>query len=119
MPPSREEIQTEGELSPNYIPPGVQNVQEQLPEIRYYNEVTEADYRGNNQDQIIRADLPLYNPPKPGEKIAQAPKIQTKTEAPKKSIQKAEPKKPSATIPAARIIKQSDKKEKEETAPVK
>lgn len=117
VPPSREEIQTEGEMSPIYTPPepqGIVTENRQQIEVPMYNNiqivnnevVDEAD-----RDRIIRADLPLYNPPEPGQRrIAQAPKV----EQPKQSVQPAKkqaaPTKQQVTIPTSRVVKQSDKK---------
>ncbi|MBR0074719.1 MAG: tetratricopeptide repeat protein [Synergistaceae bacterium] len=108
VPPSRNEVQTAGELSPYYVPPSPERVVAE--NVVYEPEELE-------RDKVIRADVPLYNPPEPGQKIvAQAPKVQTETKTQvrakesKKTIQ-AEPKRQNVAV---RVIKQSDRKKNQE-----
>lgn len=124
VPPSSEEVQTEGEMSPQYLPPAPQSIiAEESPTGRQvleipvrYPEGYTTEYEQpepENRDRIIRADLPLYTPPKPGEK---APAVPKQTQAVKKQtapaknsdakIQEA-PAKRRASVPESRIVRQS------------
>ncbi len=117
VPPRPEELQTEGEESPLYVPPDAQGII--ADESQIYRETTSVPmYRPENdqiitdRDRILRADKPLYNPPQPGQKIAQRPSPQP--EQPKKSVQPQKkqsntPQK-SATVPASRVVRQPQRK---------
>lgn len=119
VPPSPEEVQTEGEMSPVYVPPDPQSIIAQnsdtyrqvlnIPTYRYpEGTVTEQP---QNQENIIRADKPLYTPPEPGQQVkpAPAPKAQAqpkKAPAPQSQRQTAQPK--QQAVPR-KVVRQSKK----------
>ena len=139
VPPSPEEVQTEGEMSPQYIPPEPQSIIAQesptarqvleipvrYPEVSYpegyTTEYEQSDPESENRDHIIRADKPLYTPPNPGEKAPAVPKqTQTLKQAKKQTapaknagtqIQEA-PSRRRASVPENRVVRQNQKPKK-------
>ncbi len=131
VPPSPEEIQTEGEMTPQYIPPEPQSIIAQDPQTGrqilevpmrypegYYTATEEYEQPESVQpDRIIRADLPLYTPPNPGEKAPVVPKqtqVAQKQSTPVKNAKNADTKiqetstaKRTSSVPASRVIRQS------------
>ena len=128
VPPSPEEVQTEGEMSPQYLPPEPQSIiaqesptTQQVLEIpmRYTEGETYEQTEPQDRDRIIRADKPLYTPPNPGEK---APAVPRQTQTVKKQspaqpknadakVQEA-PSRRRASVPESRIVRQTQKPQK-------
>lgn len=109
VPPSPDDPYMREGTNPVYVPPQgpLDAEHRETVEIditrRETNETNNANY---DRDRIIRADLPLYTPPAPGQKVvpapapAPAPKV---TEQPKKSSGNAQPKQPQ--VPR-RVVRQ-------------
>lgn len=117
VPPSPEETQTEGEMSPVYVPPQPAGVVAQNPQNqpqRQTVQVPMSQPRNNQGGTIIQRDIqavnPVYNPPEPpeSEKVKEAPKPQPEPE--KKQVMTT-PKRQSTTVPKNRIVKQDTKKQ--------
>lgn len=124
VPPSPEELTELDGQSPVYLPPDAEGViadERRTAEISSY-ENNIALQRPVN-DQIIadrekimrvqkRADKPLYNPPEPGQRVAQRP-AQTQTEQSRKTVSiptKATQNRKNASVPETRVVRQSQKK---------
>ena len=119
VPPSPEELtETDGQ-SPVYLPPDAESViadGRQTLEIPAYTPDSQIQRPDNDQiitdrDRIMRVDKPLYNPPAPGQKVAQRPAPQP--EQPRKAVSiptKSAQGKKSATVPESRVVRQSQKK---------
>ena len=130
VPPSPEEVQTEGEMTPQYLPPEPQSIIAKDPEtgrqvmeipVRYPEGYT-TEYEQPEpvqRDTIIRADKPLYTPPAPGEKAPVVPKqtqtVKKQSTAPAKNadtkIQEA-PARRRASVPENRIVRPGQKPKK-------
>ena len=114
VPPRPEEVQTEGEMSPVYLPPEPASIVAQerptleVPMSQYEGDYTTYTRRPLNYDDTVRADKPLYNPPKPGEKAPVVPKqsVQAK-KAPAKTQETSSQRK--AAVPDTRIVRQNTK----------
>ncbi|MBQ7217516.1 MAG: hypothetical protein IJP54_00940 [Synergistaceae bacterium] len=126
VPPSPEEVQTEGEMSPQYLPPEPQSIiAQESPTGRQVLEIPVRYPEGYEQpepaqrDTIIRADKPLYTPPNPGEKPPVVPKqtqaVKKQNTAPAKNadakIQETSGKR-RASVPDSRIVRQSQRPKK-------
>lgn len=126
VPPSPEDIQTEGEMSAVYLPPEPQSIiaqdsttARQVLEVPVYRypEGYETQ-QPSTRNEIVRADKPLYNPPNPGEKVPPAPKQtqQAKTQTVKKQTTASKTQEVStqrkASVPNNRIVRQSQKPKK-------
>lgn len=113
VPPNPDELPIREGTSPVYTPPQVQSVvAEAREDVRLENYTYKIPgysntYVSTNENSNVRADLPLYNPPEPGQRIAQAPAPQTevKKAQPKVATKETQPK----TAPR-KVVKQSDKK---------
>ena len=120
VPPSPEELTEMDGNSPIYMPPdavGIVADERSTLEIPTYQTVQtyqpENDQIIADRDKILRADKPLYNPPQPGQKITQRPATQSQTEQQRKAVSiqtKPAQQKKSATVPASRVVRQSQKK---------
>ena len=121
VPPRPEEVDTEGEISPVYLPPEPQNIiVDDSPATRQVLEVPMYAYPEGTVspeipariDTVVRADKPLYSPPKPGEK-APVPPQQTpptpQSVKPKPKTPKVTPQR-TASIPTSRVVRQAQKK---------
>ena len=118
VPPGPDEVQTEGEMSPVYLPPEPQSIVAQVPSrqvlevpIYDYPEGYETEYYAPTSDGILRADKPLYSPPNPGEKAPAVPK-QAKQTVKKQTETKTAPKASAtrkASVPDSRIVRQTQK----------
>ena len=121
VPPRPEEVETEGEISPVYLPPEAASIVAQerstleVPMSQYEEDYTTYTRRPLNYDDTVRADKPLYTPPKPGEKVPAAPKqsVQAK-KAPAKTQETSSQRK--ASVPDTRIVRQDSKKAKAKPA---
>ncbi len=117
VPPRPEEVDTEGEISPVYLPPEATSIVAQerqtleVPMSQYDEDYTTYTRRPLNYDDTVRADKPLYNPPRPGEerKIPPVPKqtVQAK-KAPAKTQESSSQRK--AAVPDTRIVRQKKPK---------
>ena len=127
VPPSPEEAMNEGEHSPLYIPPEPSAIiadNRQAATQVYYPEGYEYDYEYEAEQPVslthgegLRADKPLYNPPRPGEKAPTPPKVAQQAkkqaaspaQAPAKtqSVSKTQRK---ASVPASRVVRKTAKK---------
>ena len=125
VPPSPEETEMFDGQSPVYTPPDAgavvanENVTVRQVEPRR-NDDYDSGMIITERDKVLRADKPLYNPPEPGQKVAQAAQPQ-KTEQPQKAVkvqQKQEPSRRQASVPANRIVRQQ-KKSSQSNAPAK
>ena len=127
VPPRPEEVQTEGEMSAVYQPPEPTSIVAQegmntrqvleLPVVSYPQGYEVAQVVPQ-RDDTLRADKPLYNPPKPGEKAPAVPKSTTSTATAKKQTtttttkaQDSTPKR-TASVPANRVMRQNTKAKK-------
>ncbi len=133
VPPSPEEVQTEGEMSPQYLPPEPQSIIAQdsqtgrqvleIP-VRYPEGYTYEQPEPVQRDTIIRADKPLYTPPKPGEKPQAVPRQSGQTQTVKQAQKQSTPAKNTdakvqevparrrASVPESRVVRQSQKPKK-------
>lgn len=111
VPPSPEELPDTNQ-SPIYTPPdAVGIVAEERATLEILTHRPENDQIIADRDKILRADKPLYNPPEPCQRVqkpASAPISQPKqaVKTPAKSSQA----KKSATVPASRVVRQTQKK---------
>ena len=128
VPPSPEEVQTEGEMSPQYLPPEPQSIIAQDPTtgrqvmeipVRYPEGYSYEQPDPEARDRIIRADKPLYTPPNPGEKAPAVPKqTQTVRKQSTPTAKTADAKvqestaKRTSSVPASRVVRQSQKPKK-------
>ena len=114
VPPSPEELPEMDGNSPVYMPPdAVGVVAEEMTTLEIPTYQPQNDQIIADRDKILRADKPLYNPPEPGQKVVQRPVTQTQTQQPKKAVStpaKTTQSKKSATVPASRVVRQSQKK---------
>ena len=110
VPPAPEELRTIDGQTPVYTPPQPGAVVADESIVYRETRTPERDMIITDRDRIMRVDKPLYNPPKPGEKVAKAP--EPKTQQPKQAVkttQSSSSTKRQATVPAARVIRQSKK----------
>ena len=114
VPPRPEELPEMDGNSPVYMPPDAAGVvAEERPTLEIPTYQPQNDQIIADRDKILRADKPLYNPPEPGQRVVQRPATQTQTEQPKKAVStpaKTTTSKKSATVPASRVVRQSQKK---------
>ncbi len=123
VPPAPEELQTFDGQTPVYNPPeaGAVLADESMiyREIRTYPDEPESGQIIENRDRIFfRVDKPLYNPPEPGQKVTPPPQQQ---QPQKKAIQAkpSTPDKRQSTVPASRVVRQSQKPAKKSTPAAK
>ena len=112
VPPAPEELQVLDGQTPAYTPPQPGAVVADQSIV--YREARELDRDMiiTDREKIMRVDKPLYNPPKPGEKVAKVPasKPQQTKQAVKSSSSSSSSSKSSkrqATVPAGRVVRQS------------
>ena len=98
VPPSPNDPYVREGTNPVYVPPQgpLEAEHRETVEIDIARrETNETDNAYYDRDRIIRADLPLYTPPAPGQRVTPAPAPEPKvTEQPKKSSGNAQPKQP-------------------------
>ena len=125
VPPRPEEVQTEGEMSPVYLPPEATSIVAQerqtleVPMSQYEEDYTTYTRRPLNYDDTVRADKPLYNPPRPGEerKTPAVPKQSVQAKPQQAKPQETTPQR-KASVPDTRIVRQNTKaKTKAKPAP--
>ena len=110
VPPSPEELTELDGQSPVYLPPDAEGIiadERQIQLQRPRNDQIIAD-----RERIMRVDKPLYNPPEPGQRVAQRP-VQPQPEKPRQAVSiptKPAQSKKSATVPESRVVRQSQKK---------
>ena len=124
VPPSPEEVNTEGGITPQYLPPAPESIVAQTtrPTLEVplrYPEGTEIPQTPAQENRVVRADKPVYNPPDPGGKAPVPPKQpQTvkKQTAQAKTPAKTQGKTPqvssqrTASVPNNRVVRQTQKK---------
>lgn len=108
VPPSPEELPEYNQPS-LYTPPNPGGVVVEERTITDYQPQPRNDDIITDRERIMRVDKPVYNPPEPGQRVAQPPKTTTQ-EQPRQTIKvpakkDTQPKK-SATIPAKRVVRQ-------------
>ena len=123
VPPSPEEVRTEGEHSPVYTPPEPQSVVAQAPaterpvlELR----TTPPQTPTIERDPIIRADKPLYTPPEPGQTppTPPAPTVRPQKRTTTPTIQTpTAPARRRASVPDSRVVRQTKKPAKSPAKP--
>lgn len=124
VPPAPEELPELDGQSPVYLPPdaeainaGESTVYEDIRKIPYTAEAYDSGQIITDREKIMRVDKPLYNPPEPGQRVVQTPQSQ-KSQQPDKAIKtqtKPDTKK-RASVPASRVVRQSQKKSQTVTA---
>ena len=124
VPPNPDELLIREGTQPVYTPPEVQSViaepQEENVRMENYTYTIPGysnTYVNRNEDSNVRADLPLYNPPEPGQTVAQAPA--PRPEIKKAQTTKAAPEKVQPKTAPRKVVKQSDKKTTKKPAPKK
>ena len=81
----------------------------QVSEAAIYTGTETGTVRTSSQpDSIIRADLPLYTPPNPGEQTRQTPQVQTPASSTQTTTRRA-------SVPASRVVRQNTTTKKKTT----
>lgn len=120
VPPNPEEVPAPDGASPVYMPPQAGNIIAETQENNYSYKIPGYSSTYVNNNEKVRADVPLYTPPEPGQSVAKA----SQQSAPKaKAIQRKAEKKETASQTPRKVVKQTTKKKssppKTEAKPVK
>lgn len=95
VPPAHDDADSQARPAPVYVPPENNNI---IPEgSTIYHEVSEIERvnqenpAGSTRESIVRADVPLYNPPEPGQRVTQVKKTRTQQVKKSEAARKKQP----------------------------